>query len=869
MLFGNSNMIKKGVVIFLILLSAICYAQDLEESIYVATETFHQNQTNEGLEQLNIKSLQFEKQLNKEDDYYAFINLLVNKAYFLNKINRSKEAISAYEKAHEIYIHQHINSYDIVEYCLIPLGILYHKTNAYLKAEQIITLYINLAQKQNNNQQQITGFINLAKLYQSLSKHQQVMAIVAKGLKIEGIKNRQKRNLNYIKRKSELLIESNQKRLSLDNDVIGPRFNPKNAETYQLNYETALENEDYETAYTNLNLLKNLKINKLTSARSRAKFNFQEAQLHYLRDENDKALAKLRTCLAILLPNFDKTQRPKPKDLYPENTFMDIFDLWAALETDPEKKLQYYDLSFYISESLTQENTNQESYILSANTNKDRSEKCIRILYDLFQIKGESSYIKRAFQYAERNKALGLKWYTNKRTFLKQHPKDSLLLAEQQLLKQQQHFSNKLLNRPINKTQLLERDTLQLQLITTSTQLKKLQDSITKTYNKSSLYNLNIEVLKSKLKTDEACLVEYFSGNNDIYQFIFSPNHIAFNRIENTVSNRNSISKFISYFENASVINNDVLQFTEDAFQLYTVLNLKDIATYQNVVIIADGLLNFIPFESLLTNATTTSNYSDMPFMVKKHRIAYQTSASFYNDTKPYAFKNSALGVFPVFDNSNIKLTYSIDEAERLDDAIKTEFLMYNAATKKDVLKQINDYSILHLSTHANSGDFTTAANIDFIDSKLSLQELYNLDLKSDLVVLSACETGVGMLQKGEGSMNLARGFKYAGISNMVVSLWKINDLSTSKIMSHFYNDLRQTESAFSANQSSKLAYLNSDTISNAKKSPYYWSAFIYSGDVTPAKSFNYINMIIYSIIGLIIASLILLLIYKRQLWKR
>ena len=193
---------------------------------------------------------------------------------------------------------------------------------------------------------------------------------------------------------------------------------------------------------------------------------------------------------------------------------------------------------------------------------------------------------------------------------------------------------------------------------------------------------------------------------------------------------------------------------------------------------------------------------------------------------------------------------------------------MYNAATKKDVLKQINDYSILHLSTHANSGDFTTAANIDFIDSKLSLQELYNLDLKNDLVVLSACETGVGMLQKGEGSMNLARGFKYAGISNMVVSLWKINDLSTSKIMSHFYSDLKDTESAFSANQSSKLAYLNSDAISNAKKSPYYWSAFIYSGDLTPAKSFNYINMIIYSIIGLIIASLILLLIYKRQPWK-
>ncbi|WP_179334271.1 CHAT domain-containing protein [Winogradskyella costae] len=862
---------KKGLILIFMLVFGTCFAQDLEEAIYVATENFSQNQTVESLDELNKTSLQIEAQLNTKDEYFAFINLLVHKAYYLDKLNRKKEAISTYEKAHQLYNDHKISSYDIIEYCLIPLGILYHKTNSYIKAEQITTYYLQLAEKQNNKQQQISGYINLAKLYQSLNKHQQVITIAKKGIKIEGIKKQQKQNLNYIKRKSNLLLKSNQKRLFLENDLIVLRFNAGTIEELQLNYETALTNEDYELALSYLNHLRPKKINDLTSARSKAQFSFQEAQLHFKRNKNDKAIAKLKNCLAILLPNFDGTQIPKTTDLYPENTFIDIFDLWAELETESENALQYYDLSFYVSDLLAQENTSQESYILNASVNKDRSEKCIALLYDLYQIKGESDYAKRAFNYAEYTKALALKWYTNKRTLLQKHPTDSLLLKEHYLLKQQQQLTNRLLNRPINRAQLqlLERDSLQLQLITISTALKQLQDSINKTYPSSYSRSIDLASLKSKLELDKACLIEYFYGKSNLYQFVFTPNHLGFQQIELSDSNKHKISTFIDYFENASVINNTISQFTDDAFNLYELLKWKDINDYQNVIVVADGLLNFIPFESLLTQKTTTSNYSKMPFLVKKHRLAYHTSASFYNESKPYEFKNSALGIFPVFDNSNLKLTYSLDEAEQIDNEIKTEFLMYNAATKQDVLEQINKYSILHLSTHANSGNFTTPANIDFIDSKLYLQDLYNLDLTNDLVVLSACETGVGMLQKGEGSMNLARGFKYAGVSNLLVSLWKINDLSTSQLMSSFYKDLRTTESPFAANQSSKLAYLNNPDISNIKKSPYYWSAFVYFGDLTAPKPPNNYNSYIYVILGLIIAFFSWLLIFKQKIWKR
>ena len=90
-------------------------------------------------------------------------------------------------------------SYDIVEYCLIPLGILYHKTNAYIKAENITKHYISLAKQQDNKTQQISGSINLAKLYQSLNKHKSVISIVDKTLEFDGISKSQLQRLHSIK----------------------------------------------------------------------------------------------------------------------------------------------------------------------------------------------------------------------------------------------------------------------------------------------------------------------------------------------------------------------------------------------------------------------------------------------------------------------------------------------------------------------------------------------------------------------------------------------------------------------------------------------------------------------------------------------
>jgi CHAT domain-containing protein len=102
--------------------------------------------------------------------------------------------------------------------------------------------------------------------------------------------------------------------------------------------------------------------------------------------------------------------------------------------------------------------------------------------------------------------------------------------------------------------------------------------------------------------------------------------------------------------------------------------------------------------------------------------------------------------------------------------------------------------------------------------------------LRSGLAVLSACNTGNGSLQRGEGVMSLARAFAFAGCPSTVVSLWSIPDESTSKVMLAFYKNLKNGDKKDIALQKAKLEYLNS--ASPQYSIPNYWGATVIIGDV-------------------------------------
>jgi CHAT domain-containing protein len=190
--------------------------------------------------------------------------------------------------------------------------------------------------------------------------------------------------------------------------------------------------------------------------------------------------------------------------------------------------------------------------------------------------------------------------------------------------------------------------------------------------------------------------------------------------------------------------------------------------------------------------------------------------------------------MFPVFEATNRSLLYSLEEANFVEESLPTTLFKNKEATEANFLANANKHNILHISTHASGGDFIVPAHIEFIDQTLELPELYALSMSPQLVVLSACETGVGKVQKGEGAMSLARGFQYAGSKNILFTLWQVNDQTTARWMQLFYQGLATNGSAYKSQYDAKLSYLADSNISNAKKSPYYWSAFTYYGATEP-----------------------------------
>jgi LPXTG-motif cell wall-anchored protein len=137
--------------------------------------------------------------------------------------------------------------------------------------------------------------------------------------------------------------------------------------------------------------------------------------------------------------------------------------------------------------------------------------------------------------------------------------------------------------------------------------------------------------------------------------------------------------------------------------------------------------------------------------------------------------------------------------------------------------------------------------------------ELYQLNFPSKMVVLSACSTGLGTQESGEGIMSLSRALAYSGVKSSVYSLWQVPDKETSEIMISFYQNLKKGQPKDEALANAKITFISNNPM---KKHPFYWAGFVVNGDVSPIVSNS--NWMIY--IGLVILALIFF--FRKKLFQ-
>ncbi|MBK8553299.1 MAG: CHAT domain-containing protein [Ignavibacteria bacterium] len=182
-------------------------------------------------------------------------------------------------------------------------------------------------------------------------------------------------------------------------------------------------------------------------------------------------------------------------------------------------------------------------------------------------------------------------------------------------------------------------------------------------------------------------------------------------------------------------------------------------------------------------------------------------------------------------------MNFNQKEVKEISKNFSGKYYFDKEAVKEKFVKNKKQFSILHFATHSVV-DYEDPMYSKIVFSKsgketdegyLHTYEIYALNSKYDLVVLSACNTGFGRMIRGEGIMSVARAFASSGSKNIVMSLWQVNDKSTSEIMKMFYRNIANGEKVGEALRNAKLKYLiNSDEL---KAMPFYWSPFISFGD--------------------------------------
>jgi CHAT domain-containing protein len=262
----------------------------------------------------------------------------------------------------------------------------------------------------------------------------------------------------------------------------------------------------------------------------------------------------------------------------------------------------------------------------------------------------------------------------------------------------------------------------------------------------------------------------------------------------------------------------------------------------QDIVIIPSGRLGTLPFEALPIGKITQDGNFGNQFWVHRYSIAYEFSTTLLaQKTKRKLEANSSIFLcapIQFSENPNLgDLPGTEVEVNFIASLFGTNAMLKksNEATETTVKQSaLKDYRYIHFATHGIVDEQSPELSRIVLnksatdDGDLYSGEIYNLTLNADMVALSACQTGLGKVSKGEGVIGLSRALVYAGARNIMVSYWSVSDESTSQLMTGFYQSVLQSSTP---SFRKSLQQVKTKMIAEKKYgAPFYWAPFVLIG---------------------------------------
>lgn len=369
------------------------------------------------------------------------------------------------------------------------------------------------------------------------------------------------------------------------------------------------------------------------------------------------------------------------------------------------------------------------------------------------------------------------------------------------------------------------------------------------------------EMFAKNLKNEQsACLIFYWDEfNSELYRIFLNQDESSMDKFILQAELIDQIKIFIKNFSFEERHNYD-LYFAQYLGRLLIPKMMHDV---KDVVIIPDGVLGYLPFEALM--------YEDGSYLVQNHNINMTQSLSVLNQLNELNYdqmNKRVLAVAPIFEeNTSDHLSFSHEEVSSIADNVSTKILLSDMATRSNFIQNSDSYSSLHLSTHAEFDSKNGSAFIRFSHDTLFLEEIYQHKFNNQMIVLSACESGLGELVSAEGVMSLSRAFNYSGIPSVVSTLWKVNEKSSKELSQNFYQEMKLGLPSAEALAQAKRNYLSNPEVTAEAKSPYYWAGFVHWGSdkTLELDEPSHLNLFLVIAAGAILAFLFFWLIGRRK----
>ena len=609
----------------------------------------------------------------------------------------------------------------------------------------------------------------------------------------------------------------------------------------------------------------------------------------YALGKNEEALRCFQQSLATNLSNFDDIN-----DINQPTSIQNPFNVKHILTTlhlkaltleaiNTEESQQQALNTYQVAIEWTE--TMRQSMVFDAskeqlNTFSDIYKNAVSLAAKLYQTTNKAEYLAAAFEWSEKEKAvILLDNLIGKQGKLATNVPEDLLEREARIKRNLTFFQqNRLKLENDKESSNYQRN--EQRFTEANIQLAKLKDTLQTYYQ--SYFNLEyqssiatIPTIQQDLLQSQQALIQYFTADSLFYVFVIDKNSSQLVTLPKGEKENELLKALQTNLQQANTINQteqeNFQDFVDLAYQGYQTI-LEPITSrlptdVKELIIVPDAALNYLPFEVLLSEAVTTKkvDYLTLPYTLHDYQFHYGYSGTLllenqrqyeqletndkilayappYQSSEPIAQR----GTMRTLRSDVAQLKGAAKEIQAIANYFEGKFDCSPTATKANFTKQVSDFGILHLAMHGQSSldDPSEAhlvfSNLDNETDKANLLHHYEitaLETQAQLAVLSACETGVGKEIEGEGVMSLGRGFMYAGIPSIVMSLWKMNDQSTSELMPLFYKNLSEGMRKDKALHQAKLAYLKNALPEQAH--PFYWSGFVSLGDAQPIKKAN------------------------------